>query len=97
MTKFSQLQNSFCVQILHSAILTALLHSTQAVGVSQSLRHGTRNGITELSQRAPPIFGREAITLGIRPHCSLFCIIWYSINSITVVEAVVVQVSAVGG
>jgi len=38
----------------------------------------TRNGITELSQRAPPIFGRAAITLGIGPsvfsldrHCSI--------------------------
>jgi len=36
-------------------------------------RHGTRNGITELSQRAPPIFGSAAITLGIGPHCSLNC------------------------
>ena len=31
------------------------------------------NGITELSQRAPPIFGRAAITLGIGPHSSLVC------------------------
>ena len=30
----------------------------------------TRNGITELSQRTPPIFGRAAITLGIGPHSS---------------------------
>jgi len=35
-----------------------------AAGISQTLRHGTRNGITELSQRAPPIFGWAAITLG---------------------------------
>jgi len=41
-----------------------------STGVSQSLRHGTRNGITELSHRAPPIFGRAAITLGISPHSS---------------------------
>ena len=34
-------------------------------GVSQTLRRGTRNGITELSQRAPLIFGWAAITLGI--------------------------------
>jgi len=27
-----------------------------------------KDGITELSQRAPPIFGRVAITLGIGPH-----------------------------
>ena len=36
----------------------------------QTLRRGTRNGIAELSQRAPPIFGWAAITLGIGPHSS---------------------------
>jgi len=41
-----------------------------AEGVSQTLRHGTRNGIAELSQRAPPILSWAAITLGISPHCS---------------------------
>jgi len=48
------------------------LHSTSAAGVSQTLRRGTRNGITELSQRAPPIFGWAAVTLGIDPHSSLY-------------------------
>ena len=48
----------------------ALLHSTPAAGLSQTLRRGTRNGITELSQTAPPIFGWVAITLGIGPHSS---------------------------
>jgi len=48
----------------------ALLHGTPAAGVR--LRRGTRNGITELSQRAPPIFGWAAITLGIDPHSSGF-------------------------
>jgi len=43
-------------------------------GVSQTLRRGTRNGITELSQRAPPIFGWTAITLAIGPHSS-FCLV----------------------
>jgi len=71
LTEFCQLQNSLCVQVLRSPTLAALLHGTQAVGVSQSLRHGTRNGITEVSQTAPPIFGRAAIMLGIGPHCSL--------------------------
>jgi len=47
-------------------------------GVSQSLRRGTRNGITELSLRAPPIFGWAAITLGIGPHSSLFIIFSHS-------------------
>ena len=41
------------VQVLRSAVLAALLHGSPAAGVSQSLRRGTRNGITELSQRAP--------------------------------------------
>jgi len=50
--------------------LAALLHGNGAVGVSQTLRRGTRNGITELSQTAPPIFGWAAITLGIGSHSS---------------------------
>jgi len=41
------------------------------VDVSQTLRHRTRNGITEVSPRATPIFGRAAIMLGIGPHSSL--------------------------
>jgi len=42
-------QNSLCVPVLHSPMLAALLHGTRAVGISQSLRRGTRNRITELS------------------------------------------------
>ena len=38
---------------------SALLHGTPVVGVSQTLR---------VEQRAPPVFGRVAITLGIGPH-----------------------------
>ena len=45
------------VQVLRSPTLAALLHGNPAAGVSQTLQHGTKNGITELSQRAPPIFG----------------------------------------
>jgi len=63
-------QNSLYVEVLRSLILAALLHGTPAAGVSQTLRHGTRNGITELLQRAPPIFVRAAITLGIGPNSS---------------------------
>jgi len=48
---------------------------TPAAGVSQSLWRGTRNGITELSQTAPPIFGSAAITLDIRSHSSLICFV----------------------
>jgi len=43
---------------------------TPAADVSHTLRRGTSNEITELSQRAPPIFGWAAITLGIGPHSS---------------------------
>jgi len=58
-------QNSLCVQVLRAPILAALLYGTRVVGVSQSLQRGTRNGIRELLQTAPPIFGWAAITLGI--------------------------------
>jgi len=44
--------NGFCV-------LAALLHGTLVVGVSK---------LCGVEQRAPPIFGRAAITLGIGPH-----------------------------
>jgi len=70
LTEFCHVQNSLYVQVLRSPIFATLLHDTRAMGVSQTLRRGTRNGITELSQRAPPIFGRATITLGIGPHSS---------------------------
>ena len=69
LSEFYPAQNSLYVQVLRSPILAALLHGTPAADVSQTLRRGTRNGITELSQRAS-IFGRAAITLGISPHSS---------------------------
>jgi len=69
-TEFCQGQNSLCVQVVRSLILAALLHGTRAMGFSQTLWRGTRNEITELSQRAPPIFDRAAITLGIGPRSS---------------------------
>ena len=74
LTEFCQAQNSRYVQVLHSPILQALLHGTPAAGISQILRHGTMNGISELLQRAPPIFGWAAITLGIGPHSISICI-----------------------
>jgi len=49
LTKFCPVQNSPCVQVLRSHILEALLHCTRAVGVSQTFRRCTRNGILELS------------------------------------------------
>jgi len=54
--------------------MAVLLHGTPAADVSQTLRRGIRNGITELSQTARPIFDRPAITLGIGPHSSFFYI-----------------------
>jgi len=44
-------------------VLAALLHGTLVVGVSQTLR--------DVEQRAPPILGRAAMTLGISPHSTL--------------------------
>jgi len=46
LTEFYQVQISLYAQDLRSPILVALLHGTPAAGVSQTLRHGTRNGIT---------------------------------------------------
>ena len=69
-TEFCQVQNSLCVRVLRSPVLAALLHGTPAAAVSQTLWRGTANGITELSQTAPPIFGWAAITLSIGPHSS---------------------------
>jgi len=51
LTEFYHIQNSLCVQFLRSPILAALLHGTAAADVSQTLRRGTRNGITELCRR----------------------------------------------
>jgi len=70
LTEFCWLQNSLCVQVLRSPILTALLHGTRAAAVRQTLWHRTRNGIRELLQRAPPILNWVATTLGISPHYS---------------------------
>ena len=36
--------------------------------LSHTSHNITRNGIAELSQRAPPIFGKAAVTLVIDPH-----------------------------
>jgi len=71
--EFCHVRNSVCVQLLCSPILAVLLHGSWAVGVSKSLRRHTWNGITELSQREPPIFGWAAIMLGISPRSSYHC------------------------
>jgi len=53
-----------------SCVLLYWQRYTALAAVRQTLWRGTGNGITELSQRAPPIFGWAAITLGIGPHSS---------------------------
>ena len=72
LTEFCQVQNSPSFQVLRSHILAVLLHGTRAVGVNQTLRRGTRNGITELSQTAPPIW-QGGHHVGHRPT---FLVIW---------------------
>jgi len=65
LTQFYHVQNSLYVQVLRSPVSAALLHGIPAAGASETLRCGTRYGITELSERAQLIFGWAAITLGI--------------------------------
>jgi len=74
LAEFCHVQTSLCGKVLRCPILVALLHDTRPACVSQTLRRGTKNGITELSQTAPPrpIFGWAAITFGIGPHSSFF-------------------------
>ena len=48
LTEFCPVQNSLYVQVMRSPILAALLHGIRVVGVSQTLRRGTRNAIKEL-------------------------------------------------
>jgi len=50
-------------------------HSSSGRQPNFFLRLGSRNWITEFSQRAPPIFGWVAITLGIGAHSSVFLIL----------------------
>jgi len=51
-------------------VLAALVHGTLVVGISQTC---------SIEQRAPPIFGRAVITLGIGPHCSFLCFAYTSV------------------
>ena len=47
-------------------VLAALLHGTGA------LQYWASAKLCGVEQRAPPIFGRAAVTLGIGPHSSLY-------------------------
>ena len=53
-------------------VLAALRHGSQVVSVSGAKLCG-------VEQRAPPMFGRATITLGIGPHSSfcLFCVVHF--------------------
>ena len=75
-TEFCPVQSSLCVQVLRSPILATLLHGTGAVGVSQTLRRGTRNGITELSlfNRGRHLYSEGGHHLGHRPTFYFFLI-----------------------
>jgi len=55
-------------------VLSASLHGTLVVGDSQTCG---------VDQRAPPIFGRAAITLGIGPHSSI-CIVKNNMGKLSV-------------
>ena len=73
LTEFCQAQNSLCVQVLRSPILA--LHDTRAVDASQTLGHGTRNGITELPllvffNRGRHLYSEGGHQVGPRPHSS---------------------------
>jgi len=58
----------FCVRVLPSPMLAVLVHSGRQRNFAAWY---TQIGITELSQRSPPIFGWAVITLGIGPHSSI--------------------------
>jgi len=61
--EFWQVQNSLCIQILHSHILAAL-HC-------MALEQWASANLCGVQQRAPPMLSRAAITLGIGPHSSI--------------------------
>jgi len=73
LAELCQVQNSLCIQVLRSSILAPLLHSTGAVGVSQTLRHVQGMELwnfrsLSFSTEGGTYIPRAAITLGIGPH-----------------------------
>jgi len=74
LTEVFQVQNSLCIEVLCYPLLTALLRGTRAVGVSKTLRRGTRNGITEFSLLVIFNRGRHLYCEGthhVGPHSTL--------------------------
>jgi len=49
LTEFYQVQNSRCIQVLHSPIFGTLLHGSRVLGVSQTLWHSAQ-GATYIRQ-----------------------------------------------
>jgi len=68
--EFCHVQSSRYVQVLRFPILAALLHGTLWASAK----------LCGVEQRAPPIFGRAAITLSIGPHSSFFLLFFSSTN-----------------
>ena len=66
LTEFCQVQNSLCVQVLRSPICCQ--HYCTALEQWASAK------LYGIQQRAPLLFGRAAITLGIGPHSSFVCL-----------------------
>ena len=82
LTEFCHVQNSLCVQVLHSPILAVLLHGTRAVGISKTLQHGifTRQGSHPVRQWALEL--SSSMLLALRnitlrsENCFYFVEIW---------------------
>ena len=72
LTEFHHVQNSLCVQLFAFSYIGSVTswHSSSGRQPNFAALYHTGNGITELSQTAPFIFGWAAITLGIGPHSS---------------------------
>jgi len=83
--EFSQVQNSLYVQALRSPILAALLHGTRVVGVSQTLRRGTRNGITNF-RRGRHLYSAGRLSRWASVHILVVEVLhnWYSKISVAV-------------
>jgi len=56
LTEFCQVQNSLCIQILHSPILAVLLHGTRAVGVSQTLWRSAEGATYTVGHKKEPTY-----------------------------------------
>jgi len=62
------------------SLALSYIGSVTALQSNQTLRRGTGNGIMELSQRAPSIFGWAAVTMGIGPHSSFNTVLLTHLN-----------------